>query len=118
MHGVCMEYTFYIVHFLLFFFHSLPTSANKINTEVFRMRNSGTYLMLERIIIIQEMIQNEHFPTLVRIQQGIKDRLGSEFSIATLNRDIDFLRTRANCPISYSKQERGYYVDKTCSAYQ
>ena len=75
------------------------------------MRNRGTYLMYERIEIIHEIIQNKHFPTLTQIQQDVKNRLGSEFSISTINRDIEFLRTRANCPVSYSKQERGYFLE-------
>lgn len=75
------------------------------------MRNNGTYLMFERIRIIQELIKNRHYPTLIEIQQGIKNRLGSEFSISTINRDLEFLRTRANFPVSYSKQERGYFLE-------
>ncbi len=73
-------------------------------------RTCGTYLMLERLLVIQNVIQQEHFPTLVQIQQSIKNRLGTFVSISTINRDLLFLRTRADCPIEYSKQERGYYV--------
>lgn len=73
-------------------------------------RTCGTYLMLERLMVIQNVIQQGHFPTLVQIQQSIENRLGTFVSISTINRDLLFLRTRADCPIEYNKQERGYYV--------
>lgn len=75
------------------------------------MKNSGTYLMFERVTIILELIKTGRFPTLNQIQQGIKNRLGSEYSTSTIYRDIEFLRTRTNCPVSYSKQERGYFIE-------
>ena len=73
-------------------------------------RTCGTYLMLERLMVIQNVIQQGHFPTLVQIQQSIENCLGTFVSISTINRDLTFLKTRADCPIEYRKQERGYYV--------
>ena len=77
------------------------------------MKSYGTYLMFERLEIIKNMVQNGCFPTLKQIQQGIKVQLGIEISISSLNRDIAFLRTRANCPIEYDYFQRGYFLEHT-----
>lgn len=74
------------------------------------MRNSGTYLMFQRLSIIRSLIQNECYPTLEQLRQGVKSNLGVEVSISTLLRDIEFLRSRADCPVSYSRQKRGYFI--------
>jgi len=73
------------------------------------MRTTGTYLMFERLMLIQELIQNGRFTSKVKLQESIKNRLGVEFSIPTLTRDLDFLRNRADCPIEYDKHQKGYF---------
>ncbi len=74
------------------------------------MRNSGTYLMFERLRIVRNLIQSGCFPSLKQLQQGVKSRLGVEVSASTLTRDLEFLRSRADCPVSYSREERGYFI--------
>lgn len=74
------------------------------------MKSSGTYVMYERLMIIQEVIQQKgYFTSKVKLQEIIKARLGIEFSIPTLSRDLAFLRNRADCPIEYDKHKKCYF---------
>lgn len=73
------------------------------------MPTRGTYLMVERLVIIQNSIRDDYYPNSTTLQKKVKAELGIEFSIPTLSRDIDFLRNRMNCPIEYDIHQKGYY---------
>ena len=73
-----------------------------------RIRNCGSYIMFERLMIIQELIQNNPCTTKEKLQSSIKNQIGIEVSIPTLSRDLEFLRDRIHLPIEYDAQLRGY----------
>lgn len=66
--------------------------------------------MLERLIIIHNLIKSGVYPNVPQImkyylQQTGYDKIGE----ATINRDIDTLRVRFNAPIEYDREKNGYY---------
>lgn len=92
----------------------MKSSERKLLLKILRsdkkMRNNSTYLMFERLTIIRNLIQSGCFPTLEQIQEDVKKRLGLDVSKPTLTRDLEFLRRRADCPVLYSREERGYFI--------
>ncbi len=59
--------------------------------------------MLERMIYIDKKINNGLYPNTKKLAEDL------EVSIATISRDIEFLRDRLQAPIQYSYAYHGYY---------
>ncbi len=74
-----------------------------------------TNLKLERIGIIHRKIKAGGFPTLEKLRRACSDGLGVDFGSATINRDIEFLRTRFYAPLEYDYFEKGYYYSQEFS---
>ncbi|MCR5045807.1 MAG: leucine-rich repeat domain-containing protein [Treponema sp.] len=74
-----------------------------------------TNLKLERIGIIHRKIKAGGFPTLEELRRACSDDLRMNFGSATINRDIEFLRTRFYAPLEYDYYEKGYYYDQEFS---
>lgn len=74
-----------------------------------------TNLKLERIGIIHRKIKAGGFPTLEELRRACSDDLRMNFGLATINRDIEFLRTRFYAPLEYDYYEKGYYYSQEFS---
>ena len=74
-----------------------------------------TNLKLERIGIIHRKIKAGGFPTLEELRRACSDELDEDFGSATINRDIEFLRTRFYAPLEYDYYEKGYYYSQEFS---
>ena len=72
-------------------------------------RNKGNYLMIERLRIIEDTIKKGNYPNTNILQKKIRDLLGFEFSIQTINRDMRFLKERMDYPIEYDAHRKEYY---------
>lgn len=68
-------------------------------------RHVITHLMLERLIGIHKKIKSECYPNTKQLAQEFNDGKG----VATISRDIEFLRDRFGAPIQYDFQRRGFY---------
>jgi len=66
--------------------------------------------MLERIIIIHNAIKAGGFPNNERLRQIYCQKTGySKVAAATINRDIDTLRTYFHAPLEFVRSRGGYY---------
>ena len=73
-------------------------------------KKKRTNLALERIVIIHKEIKSGDFPNTRQLRDICRVRVGmGKLSIATISRDLDFLRSRFNAPIEYDRTKRGYY---------
>ena len=70
--------------------------------------------MLERIIIIHNAIKSGAYPDNLKLQKYYCEQTGYEnVGKATINRDIDTLRTYFQAPLEFDKRHKGYfYSDK------
>ena len=66
--------------------------------------------MLERLIIIHNAIKSGCYPNIQQLQRLYCERTGySKVGEATINRDIDTLRTYFNAPLEFDRTKGGYY---------
>lgn len=66
--------------------------------------------MIERIIIIHNAIKAGLYPNNVKLQRLYCEQTGySKVGEATINRDIDMLRTYFHAPLEFDRQKGGYY---------
>ena len=66
--------------------------------------------MLERLIIIHNAIKSGLYPDNLCLQRLYCEQTGySKVGEATINRDIDMLRTYFNAPLEFDRQKGGYY---------
>jgi len=63
----------------------------------------STHSMLERMIYINKKINNGFYPNTKKLAADL------EVSVATISRDIEFLRDRLQAPIQYSPAHHGYF---------
>ena len=73
-----------------------------------------THLMMERIIVVHKLIKSGCFPNSERIRQYVNSEFNfydpkEQFSLSTISRDLDFLRTRFSAPLEFDRQRHGYY---------
>lgn len=71
-----------------------------------------TYRMLERLAYIDARIRNGAYPNSTDFAKEL------ECGIATVKRDIDFLRDRYAAPIAYDASQRGYYYTEPYTLFQ
>ncbi len=67
-------------------------------------RTAITHLMLERLVNIHKEIKSGSYPNTRQLADKFNDKRG----IATISRDIEFLRDRFGAPIAYDYKKRGY----------
>ena len=66
--------------------------------------------MLERLIIIHNIIKSGLYPNVKQLMRLYCEQTGySKVGEATINRDIDTLRTYFHAPLEFDKQRGGYY---------
>ena len=67
--------------------------------------------MLERFKVIHKKIQSGAYPNTENLRQACIDILGldNKLSIATISRDLEYLRNSMEAPIEYNRYENGYY---------
>ena len=66
--------------------------------------------MLERLIIIHNAIKSKLYPDNLKLQRLYCEQTGySKVGEATINRDIDMLRTYFHAPLEFDRQKGGYY---------
>ena len=66
--------------------------------------------MLERLIIIHNIIKSGLYPNVKQLMRLYCEQTGySKVGEATINRDIDTLRTYFHAPLEFDKQKGGYY---------
>ena len=66
--------------------------------------------MLERLIIIHNAIKSGLYPNNQQLRKLYCEQSGyTSVGEATINRDIDTLRTRFHAPIEYDRAKNGYY---------
>ena len=66
--------------------------------------------MLERLIIIHNVIKSDLYPNNQQLQRIYCEKTGySKVGEATINRDIDTLRTYFHAPLEFDRQKNGYY---------
>lgn len=68
-------------------------------------RHVVTHLMLERLVGIHKKIKSGTYPNTRQLAEEFNEGKG----IATISRDIEFLRDRFGAPIEYDSANRGYY---------
>ena len=76
-------------------------------------RRKGTYLMIERIHLSEEILKDSCYPNANTIQKKLREELGLEYSIPTIWRDIQFIKNRLNCPVEYDAHQKGYFWENT-----
>jgi predicted DNA-binding transcriptional regulator YafY len=79
-----------------------------MKTEKKSARASLPYSALDRLYFIDRQIASGKYPNTNYIVEKFIDK-GDEVSIATISRDIAFMRDRLNAPIEYDALHRGYY---------
>ncbi len=62
----------------------------------------STHTMIERLLFINKRILSGMYPNSTELAEEL------EVSIATIGRDIEFLRCRLNAPVIYDRHKRGY----------
>lgn len=65
-----------------------------------------THGMIERLLVINNDIGTGKYPNTPKLAKKL------EVSIATISRDVEFLRDRLNAPIEYSFEKKGYYYKR------
>lgn len=68
-------------------------------------RHIVSHLMLERLVGIHKKIKSGTFPNTRQLAEEFNSGKG----IATISRDIEFLRDRFGAPIEYDHEHRGYF---------
>ena len=68
-------------------------------------KGNFTHGMIERLLYINKSLENKNYPNTPKLAGDL------EVSIATISRDIEFLRDRLNAPIEYSYERHGYYYN-------
>ena len=63
---------------------------------------------------------NNSYPTMDDIRQSCEDKLGKKFSVPTIQKDINAMKTDEllgfNAPVRFSRHHKGYYyADKNYS---
>lgn len=76
-----------------------------------KTRAKQTYLLVERLTIVQEVIENGNYPSIASLRRKVLDRLGTDVSIQTLRRDLAFIRSRMGIDIRYDSYKQGYYIE-------
>lgn len=76
------------------------------------MRAKQTYLLLERLEIIKNSIEAGFYPTSTALIQAVQKELGTEVSVSTVYRDIEFLRNRCGMRIAFDSAKKGYCITK------
>lgn len=71
-----------------------------------------THGMIERIIFINKKLNSDAYPNTPKLAKQL------EVSIATISRDIEFLRDRLNAPIEYNYERKGYYYSEKYHLYE
>ena len=75
-------------------------------------RTSITPSALARVIFIDRRIASGEYPSQNVLRDYLLKNCCREASIATIQRDIDFMRDELNAPIEYDAGHRGYYYSK------
>lgn len=68
-------------------------------------RHIVSHLMLERLVGIHKKIKSGTYPNTRQLAEEFNSGKG----IATISRDIEFLRDRFGAPIEYDHAHRGYF---------
>lgn len=70
-----------------------------------------THLMLERFRVIHRKINSGCYPNTEKLRQACRDELGldNKLSIATISRDLEYLRNSMEAPIEYDRFHNGYF---------
>lgn len=69
-------------------------------------RSKFTHGMIERLLVINNELGTEKYPNTPKLAKKL------EVSIATISRDVEFLRDRLKAPIEYSFEKKGYYYTR------
>lgn len=85
----------------------IECSDVKLSTKQKRI----THIMLERFRIIHRKINSGGYPNTEKLRQACRDELGldNKLSIATISRDLEYLRNSMDAPIEYDRYQNGYY---------
>lgn len=71
--------------------------------------------MIERLLIIHNAINAGLYPDNKKLRSLYLETTGySNVGEATINRDIDMLRTNFNAPLEFDRQKGGYYYFEKC----
>lgn len=65
-----------------------------------------TQVFLERLLRIHDLIQTESYPNAPFLAKH------TEVSVATINRDLEYMRSRLGARIEYSRSRGGYYYEE------
>lgn len=93
----------------------LSISESKILcSDTLEKNKKTTHLMLERIIAVHNFIKSGCYPNTEKIRQFVNKKFNfydpkEQFSISTISRDLDFLRTRFDAPLEYDRGKGGYF---------
>lgn len=73
-----------------------------------------THLMLERFRVIHRKINSGCYPNTEKLRQACRDELGldNKLSIATISRDLEYLRNSMEAPIEYDRFHNGYFYSE------
>lgn len=82
--------------------------------DTLEKKKKTTHLMMERIILVHNLIKSGCYPNTERIRQFVNRKFNllnenEQFSTSTISRDLDFLRTRFGAPLEYDRVRNGYY---------
>lgn len=76
------------------------------------MQAKQTYLLIERLFIVKKCIESGIYPSSTVLIETVLDKLGTEVSVSTIYRDIEFLRSRCAMNIFFDSSKKGYCVLK------
>lgn len=80
----------------------LKTNGNQKSKRI-------THFMLERFKIIHKAIQSGCYPNTKDLQSLCSEELGDSFGIATISRDLEYLRNSMDAPIEFDRFQNGYF---------
>lgn len=85
------------------------------DVKISAKQKRGTHLMLERFRVIHRKINSGCYPNTEKLRQACRDELGldNKLSIATISRDLEYLRNSMEAPIEYDRFQNGYFYSAT-----
>lgn len=96
---------------------NFSTTKNLIecsDVKIYPKQKRITHLMLERFKIIHKKISSGCHPNTENLRQACRDELGldDKLSIATISRDLEYLRNSMEAPIEYDRFNNGYFYSE------
>lgn len=92
--------------------------SNILTRDLIEKNKKTTHLMMERIIVVHKLIKSDCYPNSEKIRQYVNCEFNfynpkeDQFSLSTISRDLDFLRTRFMAPLEFDRRRNEYFYTR------